>query len=73
MFKSLAFDFKFYILQRFNILANQLHVNHKSHVFQSIITMLSTNILKLFHSFVHVSHSSAHVSHLFIQQLHLKT
>jgi hypothetical protein len=39
MFKSLAFDFKFYILQRFNILVNQLHVNHKSHIFQSIITM----------------------------------
>jgi hypothetical protein len=46
-----GFDFKFYIIQRFNILVKSinLHVNHKSHI--STIIVYHTKFLKTLNFF----------------------
>jgi len=47
MFKlSLVLGFKFYIFKDLIFWYNQLHLNHKSHVFHPIITMCHTKVLK---------------------------
>jgi hypothetical protein len=51
--QSLALDFKFYIIQRFNIFIKSFACfNHKSHIFQPIIIMYHTKVLKIFRACV---------------------
>lgn len=69
MFKSFAFDFKIYILQIFDILVNQLQVNHKSHVLLSLcfepIFLNFSIILCMFHTQMHMCFTFSFNNYIF--------
>ncbi len=74
--QNLALDFKVYIIRRFFFGLKQLHVNHKSQVYQPIITIYYNKFsktLRFFCAHYHFrSYSSAFMFHPFIQQQHFQ-
>jgi hypothetical protein len=65
--QNLASDFKFYIIQGFNIFIESIDFNHKSHVFQLMNSFGQNFASSDQKKFTNDSHSNAFVIHLLIK------